>query len=115
MPQSPLPRKEQRPDEFPQSSLQAQLIHEQQVPLEEVQAQEGAGKEPEIQKKHPIHIRPMYVLMQDVTTTSKWYAHDQFKSDNQVKEVAGSKEAVTSKRQLACKYPNVDDTKWSKD
>jgi hypothetical protein len=50
-------------------------IHEQ-VPPEEVHAQEGARKEPEVWKKHPITIRPIYTPMKDVTSTAKWYAHD---------------------------------------
>ena len=49
---------------------------------------------------------------------SKWYSHDQFKPENQVKKVPsrGSEEAVTSKlHQTAKQYPNVDAIKWSKD
>ena len=71
---SATPCKEQGPD--------TDTIHEQQGPPEEVHAQEGAHKEPEIQKKHPITIRPIYVLMKDVTSTCKWYSHDQFKPEN---------------------------------
>jgi len=55
--------------------------------------------------------------MRDVMSTCKWYAHDQFKANNQVKEVPAraSKEAITNKQQQAKKYPNVDAIKWSKD
>jgi len=37
----------------------------------------------ELRKKHPITIRPIYVPMKDVSLVHKWYAHDQFKSENQ--------------------------------
>ena len=69
----------------------------------------------ELQKKHPITIRPVYVLIKDVSSVSKWYSHDQFKPKNQVKKVPslGSEEAVTSKlHQIAKQYPNVDVIKW---
>ena len=82
MPQSSPRHREHGPDEMPHSSLQAKPIHKQQVPAEEVHAQEGARKETEIQKKHPIHIRTAYVPMIDVTTMAKWYAYDQFKPEN---------------------------------
>ena len=55
--------------------------------------------------------------MKDVSSVSKWYSHDQFKPENQVKKVPSraSKEAVTSKlHQTAKQYPNVDAIKWSK-
>ena len=54
--------------------------------------------------------------MKDVSSVHKWYAHDQFKPENQVKEVLARafEEAVTSKQQPAKKYPNVDAIKWSK-
>jgi hypothetical protein len=85
--------------------------------LKEVHAQEGWDKEPPIQKLHPITIRPIFTSMRDVMSTCKWYTHEQFKPENHVKEVPSraSKEAVTSKQQLAKKYPNVDAIKWSKD
>ena len=53
----------------------------------------------ELRKKHQITIRPIYVLMKDVSSVHKWYSHDQFKPENQVKKVPtrASKEAVTSK------------------
>ena len=74
-------------------------------------------KEPSIQKKHPITIRPIFTSMRDVTSACKWNAHDQFNPDNQVKEVLAraSEEDVTSKQQPAKKYLNVDAIKWSKD
>ena len=80
-------------------------------------AQEGARKELEIQKKHPITVRPIFTSMRDVTSTSKWFGHDQFKPENLIKEVPAraSEEAVTSKQQPAKKYLNVDAIKWSKD
>ena len=65
----------------------------------------------ELQKKHPMTIRLIYVPMKDVLSVHKWYAHDQFKPKNQVKKVStwASKEAVTSKvLQTAKKYPNID-------
>jgi hypothetical protein len=109
MPQPSLPHKEQGPNTNP--------IHEQQGPSEEVHAREGWDKEPEIQKLQPITIRPIFKSMRDITSMAKWYAHDQFKSKNPVKEVPAraSEEAVTSKQQLAKKYPNVDAIKWTND
>jgi len=56
--------------------------------------------------------------MKDVTSANKWYAHDQFKPENQIKQVKGhaSEKAVTSKlHQTAKRYPEVDTIKWSKD
>ena len=56
--------------------------------------------------------------MKDVTSASKWYAHDQFKPENQIKQVKGnaSKKAVASKlHQTAKRYLEVDTIKWSKD
>ena len=70
-----------------QSSQQAQPIHEQRVPPEEGDAQEDEDvPEWELQKKHPITIRSIFKLMRDVTSTAKWYPHDQFKPKNQVKK-----------------------------
>jgi len=72
----------------------------------------------ELRKKHPIHIRPVYTPMKDVTSASKWYAHDQFKPENQIKQVKGhaSEKAVTSKlHQTTKRYLEVDTIKWSKD
>jgi hypothetical protein len=55
--------------------------------------------------------------MRDVTSMAKRYAHDQFKPENQVKEVLAraSEEAITGKQQPTKKYPNVDAIKWSND
>jgi hypothetical protein len=55
--------------------------------------------------------------MRDVTSTAKWYTHDQFKPENQLKGVPtrASEEAITSKQQPAKKYPNIDAIKWSND
>ena len=56
--------------------------------------------------------------MKDVTLASKWYAHDQFKPKNQIKQVKGhaSEKAIASKlHQTAKRYPEVDTIKWSKD
>ena len=79
------------------------------VPPEEVHAQEGARKELKIWQRIPITIRSIFKLMRDVTSTAKWYPHDQFKPKNQVKEVPAqaSEEAVTSKQQPAKKYQMV--------
>ena len=89
------------------------------MPPEEGDAQEDKDvPEWELRKKIPINIRPVYVPVKDVSSVSKWYSHDQFKPENQVKQVPswGSEEAVTSKlHQIAKQYPNVDDIKWSKD
>ena len=82
MSQPSLPRKEQGPPS-------------EHVPLEEVHAQEGARKEPEIWQQIPIAIRPIYTPIKDITSMCKWYAHDQFKPENQVKEVSPSKEALS--------------------
>ena len=65
---------------------------------------------------NPITIRPIFVPMKDVSLVHKWYAHDQFKPENQIKKVPtrASEEAVTSKlHQIAKHYPNVDAIKWS--
>ena len=82
------------------------------MPPKEGNAQEDdVVPEWELRKKHPITIRPIYVLMKDVSSVHKWYAHDQFKRENQVKKVPSraSEEAVTSKlHQTAEQYPNVD-------
>ena len=77
--------------------------------------QEGACKEPKIQKKHPITIRPIYTSIKDITSMCEWYAHDQFKPEKQVKEVPPSEEALSRIRKPVKRYPNVDDSKWSKD
>jgi hypothetical protein len=72
----------------------------------------------EVQNKVPKMIRLVFVLMKDVMTVHKWYAHDQFKPENLVKEVPtqASKEAVSSKlHQGVKKYPDVEKIKWSKD
>ena len=49
--------------------------------------------------------------MKDVSSVHKWYAHDQFKSENQVNKIPSwaSEEAIIKW------YPNVDAIKWSKD
>ena len=101
--------------------LQPSLPHKEQgppsehVPLEEVHAQEGARKEPEIRQQIPITIRPIYMPIKDIMSTCKWYGHDQFKHENQIKEVPPSEEALSRIQKPAKRYPNVDDTKWSKD
>jgi len=60
----------------------ADLIQEQKVPLEKVNAQEGAHEETKFKKKHLITIRPIYTPMTNVTSMSKWYTHDQFTTEN---------------------------------
>ena len=75
-PQPSSARTEQVNNEMPQSSQQAQPIHER-VPPEEGDAQEDEDvPEWELQKKIPINIRPVYVLIKDVSSVSKWYSHD---------------------------------------
>jgi hypothetical protein len=72
----------------------------------------------ETRKNIPIKIRPMYVGIKDVSSVHKWFGHDQFKPENQVKQVRAhaSKEGVTSKLHHGVKkYPSVDTLKWSKD
>jgi hypothetical protein len=67
---------------------------------------------------HEINNRMRFVGMPDVVSVHKWYAHDQFKPENQVKEVPaqGSKEAGASKlHQGLKKYADVESMKWSKD
>ena len=87
MPQPSPAHTEQVHHEIPQSSQQAQPIHEQRVPPEEGDAQEDEDvPEWELRKKHPITIRPVYVPIKDVSSVSKWYSHDQFKPENQVKK-----------------------------
>ena len=118
-PQPSPARTEKVHDEMPQSSQQSQPIYVQRVPPEEGDAQEDEDvSEWEFQKKHPITIRPIYVSMKNVLSVHKWYAHDQFKPENQIKKVPSrtSEEAVTSKlHQTVKQYPNVDAIKWSKD
>jgi 2-oxoglutarate dehydrogenase complex dehydrogenase (E1) component-like enzyme len=56
--------------------------------------------------------------MKDVSTISKWFPHDQFKPENQVKHVYAhaSEPPDTSKlHQEVQKYPNVDEINWTKD
>ena len=70
------------------------------MPPEEGDAQEDEDvPEWELRKKILINIRLVYVPIKDVSSVSKWYSHDQFKPENQVKKVPsrGSKEAVSSK------------------
>jgi hypothetical protein len=65
----------------------------------------------ELRKKYPKHVRPVYVLMQDMMSLHKWYAHDQFKPKDQGKKVKAhaSEEVDTSKlHQAVKKYPDVD-------
>ena len=71
MPQPSLARTEQVHDELPQSSQQAQPIHEQRVPTEEGDAQEDDVPEWELRKKHPITIRSVYVPIKDISSVSK--------------------------------------------
>jgi hypothetical protein len=70
------------------------------VPSQEGHAREAEDMpEWEVQNKIPKKIRPVFVGMPDVASVHKWYAHDQFKPENQVKKVPaqGSKEADDSK------------------
>jgi hypothetical protein len=69
-----------------------------------------------------MYIRRPYVSILDITNAAKWFAHDQFKPENRVTQVVGSKKAITSKRQPVqakapskVKYVNVECIKWSKD
>ena len=82
------------------------------MPPEECDAQEDKDMpEWELRKKIQINIRLVYVLIKDVSSVSKWYSHDQFKPENQVKKVPsrGFEEAITSKlHQIVKQYPNVD-------
>jgi hypothetical protein len=89
-----------------------------------VPSQEGLAREAEdvpeweARNKIPKKIRPVFVGIRDVASVHKWYAHDQFKPENQVKEVPaqGSKEAGDSKlHQAVKKYLDVESIKWSKD
>jgi hypothetical protein len=124
-PQPSLARAEQGHDETlhvsqkPQPSQQMQPTHEQRVPSQEGQAREDEDMpEWEVQNKIPIKIRLVFVLVNDIMSVHKWYAHDQFKPRNQVEDVSAqaSKEAVSSKlHQGVKKYPDVEAIKWSKD
>jgi hypothetical protein len=108
-PQEELAHKEQEP-------LQ-ETSREEQMPTREHHAEEDGWKEAEIRKKHPIHVRPIFVPMKDVTSMTKWYAHDQFKPENLVKEVPKqrvSEEGITSKPRPTKKYPNMEGIKWTK-
>ena len=70
MPQPSPACTEQVHDEMPQSSQQAQSIHER-VPPKEGDAQEDEDVPKwELQKKHPITIRQIYVSMKDVSERS---------------------------------------------
>jgi len=60
----------------------------------------------------------MFAPMKDVSLIDKWFAHDQFKPENQVTNVyaRASEPPDTSKlHQEVKKYPNVDEIKWTKD
>ena len=106
---------EQGPDVPPEPSQQARPIPKQGLPSEK--EDEGAH-ESEAQKKIPYHTRPMFAPMKDVSLIDKWFAHDQFKLENQVKNVyaRASEPPDTSKlHQEVKKYPNVDEIKWTKD
>jgi hypothetical protein len=68
--------------------------------------------------KIPYHTRPMFTPMKDVSTISKWFAHDQFKPENQVKHVyarASEPPDTSELHQEVKKYPNVDEINWTKD
>lgn len=72
----------------------------------------------EARDKIPVMIRPIFVGMPDILSVHKWYAHDQFKPENQAKEALaqGSKEAGDSKLHTTFKkYPDVESIKWSED
>jgi hypothetical protein len=57
------------------------------VPSHEGHAREAKDvPEWEVQNKIPKKIRLVYVGMPDIASVHKWYAHDQFKPENQVKE-----------------------------
>jgi hypothetical protein len=82
-----------------------------------VPSQEGHAREDEdvpeweVQNKVLIKIRLVFAPMKDVTSIHKWYGHDQFKPENQVKEVPAqaSKEAVSSELHQAVKrYQDVE-------
>jgi hypothetical protein len=100
MPQ-PMPQSSPPPNEhvlemsLPSPPHKEQGPPSEHMPLEEVYAQEGTRKEPEIQQQIPITIRTIYTSIKDVTSMCKWYAHDQFKPKNQVKEVPPSEEALS--------------------
>jgi hypothetical protein len=89
------------------------------VPSQEGLAREAEdGPEWEVRNKIPKKIRPVFVRIRDVASVHKWYAHDQFKPENQVKEVSaqGSKEVDDSKlHQAVKKYLDVESIEWSKD
>jgi hypothetical protein len=111
MPQSSPPPRNEMPD-MPQPFEPYKDQGPDAVPIHE---QEGAQKEPHIREKIPITIRPIFTPIQDIALIHKWYAHDQFKPENQVKEVPPSDEALSRVRKPARRYPNVDATKWSDD
>jgi len=60
----------------------------------------------------------MFVPMKDVSLIDKWFTRDQYKPENQVKDLhaRASESPDTSKlHQEVKKYPNVDEIKWTKD
>jgi uncharacterized protein YjdB len=72
----------------------------------------------EAQKKIPYHTSPIFTSMENVSLIDKWFARDQYKAENQVKEVYARafEPPDTSKlHKEVKKYPNVDDIKWTKD
>jgi hypothetical protein len=89
-------------------------IPKQRLPSEK--EDEGAY-ESEARKKIPYHTRPMFTSMKDVSLIDKWFAHDQFKPENQVNIYARASELPdTSKlHHEVKKYPNVDEIKWTED
>jgi hypothetical protein len=131
MPQHSLARPtKQGHDVMPQHSLACHIkeghdVMPQPCPIEQGPKQ-GLPSEKEVkrapvseaQKKIPIHTRPMFEPMKDVPLIDKWFARDQYKPENQVKEVyaRASEPPDTSKlHQPVKKYPSVEDIKWTKD
>jgi hypothetical protein len=131
MPQHSLARPtEQGHDEMPQHSParpieQGHEVMPQPCPIEQGPKQ-GLPSEKEVErapvsearKKIPIHTRPMFESMKTVPLIDKWFARDQYKPENQVKDVyaRASEPLDTSKlHQPVKKYPSVEDIKWTND
>jgi hypothetical protein len=72
----------------------------------------------EVRKKISYHTRPVYVGMPHIPLIDKWYSHDYFKPENQVKDLyaCASEQPDTSKLHKSFrKYPSVDDINWIED
>jgi hypothetical protein len=110
----PCPTK-QWPNDLPEPSQQARSIPKQGLPSEK---EDVVAHQSEARKKIPYHTRPIFTPMENVSLIDKWFAHDQYKAENQVKEVhtrAFEPPDISKLHKEVKKYPNIDEIKWTKD